>query len=169
MYQPDIRLAGGYLVFQLNMSGAPSSLAGSTSISAPDVIRYGTGQKLISKAFQSNADLIHIRTSQAPVEFANSMSFVERYYNPIRCAYNEVQLEAPQLDLEAAMKTNVKSINDSVGPNGLVPTLLVYGAPPRLGLPNEQPYSSMFQRANALKKATAAMTKHITPRQTRDS
>lgn len=111
MHQRDIRLAGGYIGFQLKISGAPSSFAGSTSISVPDVIRY----------------------------------------------------------LEAALQTTVKYMKDSVGPDGLVPTVLVYGALPRLDLPNEQPSLSMFKRANELKKASAAMTKHINPRQTRDS
>lgn len=55
----------------------------------------------------------------------------------------------------------VKSVNDSIGPDGLVPTLLVYGALPRLGFPTDRPTPPTFQRAVALRKATEAMTKHF--------
>lgn len=50
-------------------------------------------------------------------------------------------------------------INDSVGPDGLVLTLFVYGALPRFGLPHYKPSTSTFQRAAALCRATDKMTR----------
>lgn len=64
---------------------------------------------------------------------------------------------------------SVKAINDSVGPDGLVPTLLVFGALPRLGLPTDPPTPSTFKRAIALRKATKAMSKHFSSRQVKDA
>lgn len=51
----------------------------------------------------------------------------------------------------------VKSVSDSVGSDGLVPALLVYGTLPRLGLPHEKLTPSTVQRATALRKTTAEM------------
>lgn len=97
----------------------------------------------MTKAFQTNADLIHVETKAIPVESANSMTEVERYREPILRAYRIVRDEAPDLDKESALQAAVKSVNASVGPNGLVPTLLVYGALPRLGFSTDQPFPSM--------------------------
>jgi len=45
-----------------------------------------------------------------------------------------------------------KAINDSAGPNGLIPTLLVYGAFPRMS--EFDPLSpTVTQRATVIKKA----------------
>lgn len=63
----------------------------------------------------------------------------------------------------------VKSINDSAGPNGLVPTLLVFGALPCLGLPTDQPTPSTFNRAVALRKAIESMSRHFASRQVCDT
>jgi len=46
----------------------------------------------------------------------------------------------------------VKAINDSAGPDGLVPTLLVFGAYPRI-TDNFPPSPSVVQRAEAIRKA----------------
>lgn len=135
----------------------------------PDVIAHDAGKNFMANAFQSNSDMLHIRTKSIPVEAANSMSIVERYHTPIRRAYKIICQEAPDLSKECALQMSVKAVNDSVGPDGLVPTLLVFGALPRLGLPSDPPTPSTFKRAVALRKATAAMSKHFAARQVRDA
>ena len=45
-----------------------------------------------------------------------------------------------------------KALNDSAGPNGLVPTLLVFGAYPRI-TDRDTPAATVTQRVAALKKA----------------
>ena len=45
-----------------------------------------------------------------------------------------------------------KAINNSVGPNGLVPTLLVFGAYPRM-TESDAPAPSITQRVIAMRKA----------------
>jgi hypothetical protein len=45
-----------------------------------------------------------------------------------------------------------KAINDTAGPDGLVPTLLVYGALPRM-VKYDAPLSTIAQHSAALKKA----------------
>lgn len=63
----------------------------------------------------------------------------------------------------------VKAVNDSAGPEGLVPTLLFFGALPRLGLPNDCPTPSALKQSTAQHTAAAAMSKHNTSRQIRDA
>jgi hypothetical protein len=51
-----------------------------------------------------------------------------------------------------ALQIAFKAINDSAGPDGLVPTLLVYGALPRL-TELSLPALTVIQRTNMIRKA----------------
>lgn len=62
---------------------------------------------------------------------------------------------------------SVKANNGSVGPDSVVPTLLVFGTIPRLGLQTDKATLSTFQRAVALRKETEEMTKNFAMRQIR--
>lgn len=135
----------------------------------PDLVVHDAGTNLMANAFQLQSGLLHIATKPVPVESAHSMNYVERYHEPLRRAFKIIKQEAPDLDPDAALQCAVKSVNDSAGPDGLVPTLLVYGALPRLGLPTDKPTSSMLQRGNAVRKATAAMARYFARRQVTDA
>ena len=52
----------------------------------------------------------------------------------------------------------VKAVNNTAGPNGLVPTLLVYGAYPRISNLGP-PTPSIIERAAAIQKAIAEIVK----------
>lgn len=119
----------------------------------------------MGSAFQSNTDMLQIRTKSVPVESTNSMTVVEQYQAPLRKAFSVIRTEAPSLLKEEALQMAVKSISHSVDPNGLVPTLLVFGALPRLGLPYDAPTPSTLKRAVALRNATNVMQKHFASRQ----
>ena len=54
-----------------------------------------------------------------------------------------------------------KAINDSIGPNGLVPTLLVFGAYPCI-TNSDAPLLIVTQRAAAVKKAIKEICKLYT-------
>jgi hypothetical protein len=58
------------------------------------------------------------------------MSHVERYHGPLRAAFDRIRNVENLLDEEALEKA-VKAVNDRVNPEGLIPTLLVYGSYPR--------------------------------------
>jgi len=57
---------------------------------------------------------------------------------------------APELRLSTAFRC----VNDSAGTDGLVPTLLVFGAFPKLGMKTEAMAPNTIQRANAIREAT---------------
>ena len=45
----------------------------------------------------------------------------------------------------------LKAINDTIGPDGITPTLLVYGTIPRM-VESDLPTASITQRSNVIKK-----------------
>jgi hypothetical protein len=108
------------------------------------------------------------RVKIVPVEAHNSIGIVERYHNLIRRAYTIISVELKDLDKDMALQMAFKAINDSAGPDGLVPTLLVYGAYPRLS-ETDVPAPLVMQRALALKKATAEIQRIRARRQVADA
>jgi hypothetical protein len=69
---------------------------------------------------------------------------------------------------EIILQMTVKAINDTVGPDGLVPTLLIFGAYPRMHVMN-LPVSSIIQRAIAIEKAMTEIRKFRAERQVADA
>lgn len=70
-----------------------------TYLGPPDLIKYDMGKRFISAAtFPDESDLIHIAAKQLQVESPNSLTYVERYHDPIRKALKFVKTGAPDLD-----------------------------------------------------------------------
>jgi len=67
-----------------------------------------------------------------PVELYNSIKIVERYYGPLWRAYQIIITKIPKISMEIALQMAFKAINDTAGPEGLVPILLVFGAYPQM-------------------------------------
>jgi hypothetical protein len=66
--------------------------------------------------------------------------------------YQIISEELPDLSKEAALQMAFKAVNDTVGLDGIVPTLLVFGAYPRL-VESDAPSSlTVSHRATVLKK-----------------
>lgn len=84
----------------------------------------------MAESFASNADLLRIRTKTVPVESAISLKIGGRYYQPIRRAFQIIKNKSPATGKDAALQMTIEANNDSVGPKGFYPTLLVYGALP---------------------------------------
>lgn len=66
------------------------------------------------------------------VEAYHSIRLVERYHGPFCQLYNIITAKLPGTKPELALQIFFKAINNSVGPNSLVPTLLVFGAYPHM-------------------------------------
>jgi len=73
-----------------------------------------------------------IKVKIVPVKAYNSIGIVERYHGPIRQAYLIITTEIPGIDKDMALQMAFKAINNTARPDGLVSTLLVYGALPRM-------------------------------------
>ena len=53
---------------------------------------------------------------------------VERYYGPLRRIYHIITAELLNISKDMALQMAFKVINNSMDPDGLIPTLLVFGA-----------------------------------------
>jgi hypothetical protein len=102
------------------------------------------------------------------VEAYNSIGIAERYHGPIRRVYQIIVVEIRDIDKDMALQMAFKAINDSAGPDGLILTLLVFGAYPRM-TKFDAPSLTTIQRVTAIKKAMAEIQKMRAKRQVADA
>jgi hypothetical protein len=105
---------------------------------------------------------------ETPTEAHNSIGLVERYHVPLRRAFDIIAKEMPQLEKEARLQMAVKAVNDTAGPDGLTPTLLVFGAFPRLSR-EDRPTASNIQRAATIRHAMAEVRRCHAARKVADA
>lgn len=90
------------------------------------------------------------------VESHNSIGSEERYHDPLRRVFNKITSESPKLDREIALRLYLKAINENCGPDGFVPSFLIFGVRPRF--PNvKYPLPTKSERMNAIHKARLEM------------
>ena len=71
-----------------------------------------------------------IKVKEVPVKAYNSVKKVEQYHALLRRVYKIISLELEDASKELTLQMAVKAINNSAGPNRLIPILLVFGAYP---------------------------------------
>lgn len=136
---------------------------------APDVTAHDDGKNFVGQIFQEIANILLINTKSIPVEAAQSMPIVKRYHKALRHAYKIIMKKFPESEKSVALQMALKSINDSVGPDGFVPTLIFFGDLSCHGLPTDQRTPSTFKRAIALRKAIGSTSRRFASRQVLDS
>lgn len=57
----------------------------------------------------------------------------------MRQSFNIIRKEDQDMDMHVSRKINVKYVIEYEGTSGLVPTLLVFGSLPRIGIPTDKP------------------------------
>ncbi|MDB5910367.1 MAG: polyprotein [Massilia sp.] len=134
----------------------------------PDWIVTDAGTQFRSAEFRQHAREMGISIKEVPIEAHNSIGKVERYHAPLRRAYQIICAEAPSLGPDAALQMAVKATNDTAGPDGIVPTLLVFGAYPRM-TEDSAPSPDIRQRAHAVHKATQELRRLHARRQVSDA
>ena len=95
-------------------------------------MRVDQGSEFLSRKFYNNCNSLEIYVKAFPIESSNSLGLGERFHDPLRRIYIKVQEETPQLDDDLKLSLSYKAMNNTLGPEGIVPTLLVYGMMPRL-------------------------------------
>lgn len=103
-----------------------------TYLGPPDFVVTDAGKNFTSREFSQLAGTVGTIAKSVPVEAHWSIGTVERYHAVLRRAYHIVKEELPNLHIDIVVQMAVKAVNDTAGPDGLVPTLLVFGAYPRL-------------------------------------
>ncbi|KAE8549770.1 hypothetical protein EYB25_008294 [Talaromyces marneffei] len=139
-----------------------------TYLGPPDFIVTDAGKNFTSKEFSRDASSMDIIVTTVPVEAHWSIGAVERYHAVLRRSYEIMKEELPDISTEAALQIAVKAVNDTAGPDGLVPTLLVFGAYPRM-TEYDPPAPTITQRAAAVKKAMTEIRRIRAQRQITDA
>ncbi len=120
-----------------------------------DMVVHNARKNFASMEFKQLANSMAIEIKEVLVEAHNSVGLVERYHAPLRRSYEIIQdeLKDEHINKEMVLQMAVKAVNDLAGPDGIVPTLLVFGVYPRLT--EIDPLSlSVTKRAEAIRTAT---------------
>ena len=118
----------------------------------PEMIVHDAGTQFTSAEFIQSARAMGSTVKCVPVEAHHSIGIVERYHAPLRRAYEIITKELPQITRQHALQMAVKAVNDTAGPDGLVPTLLVFGTFPRMSV-NDTISITTIERGKAIRKA----------------
>lgn len=109
-----------------------------------------------------------ITTKEVPAESHNSICIVERYHAPLLRAYEIIRHELNDVPEDVVLQMAIKAVNDTAGPDGIVPTLLVFGAYPRL-TNTDPPHPTTIQRAKAIRAAMKEVRRFYEKRQVTDA
>ncbi|TIC89442.1 hypothetical protein CH35J_012883 [Colletotrichum higginsianum] len=108
----------------------------------PDWILADAGRNFTAAEFRHKAKAMSIDVKTIPVKNHHSVGKGEGHHAAVRRAYKIIRDECPSLPRNSALQDAIKSVNDTAGPNGPVPTLLlvVFGA-----YPLEQPTTPLHR------------------------
>ncbi|KAI1002482.1 hypothetical protein K3495_g5721 [Podosphaera aphanis] len=124
----------------------------------PEVIVHDAGTNFDSAEFRKNANSMSVGIKCISTESHHSIGGLERYHGPLRRSFKIIDQELPDTSKKIKLQMAIKAINDTAGPNGIVPTLLVFGAYPRIHS-LDPPTPLIIQRATAIRKAMAEVAK----------
>ena len=120
----------------------------------PSAIRHDAGVQFLTPKMYSLAASQGISCRPVPIEHPQGLGIGERYHSVIRRLYNRVKADHPSISDEFALDVALKALNDTMGANGLTPTLFVYGVHPKLPLPDSA--STTMPQTDRLKAMKAA-------------
>lgn len=120
----------------------------------PDVVKVDSGSNFTSTEFAQTCAAYGILLRVVPVEAHHLIGVIERHHAILRKVYSKLKSDMPNLSRESLLSMSVRAANDSTGPNGIVPTVRVFGIYPKLGLPNELPAPKMLERVKCVAQAT---------------
>lgn len=103
----------------------------------PKKIQSDRKSSVNSKMFHNLALSNSIALQLSPVEAQKAIGAGEQYYAPLRRIYLVLQWSHSTLTPQLTLRLAVKGINDTMGPERLVPLLFVFGVIPSLPLQNK--------------------------------
>ncbi|PXF43736.1 hypothetical protein BWQ96_06513 [Gracilariopsis chorda] len=89
-------------------------------------------------------------------ECYNYLGIGERHHSPLRRLYQHIRHDAPELSPPLVLRLATKAINDTVGPQGFIPSLLVFGSLPRFPAVK----STLPDQSNRLRALESAQTEY---------
>ena len=118
-------------------------------IGMPSSILVDQGSVFISDEWRHACELNQIELVPTGTGSHNSLNAGESYHAYLRRLYNKVHRDYPRLSDHLTLAIAVKAINDTTGPKGLCPTLLVFGVLPQLPSPSRRTHPTQLERFRA--------------------
>lgn len=87
--------------------------------------------------FVGLARLANVEVNRTGIEAHASLGLAERYREPLRSTFRKIEVSWPGVDKGLALAFAVKAMNDTLGPEGLVPSALVFGEFPQINTRSE--------------------------------
>ena len=91
--------------------------------------------------FVSIGAISNVDVQRTGIEAHSSLGIGERYHQPLRQTYRKIMASHPTSEPDIVLALSVKAMNDTLGPEGLVPTALVFGEYPPIHTKSETPTS----------------------------
>jgi hypothetical protein len=106
-----------------------------------------------------------IQYHQMSIKAHSAIGKIERYHAPLRRAYNIISAElGASVDRDVILQIAIKAINNTISPDRIVSTVLVFGAYPRMTI--DSPLSALTtRRAKAIRKAMINLRRAVVERQ----
>jgi len=100
-------------------------------IGPPDHIIYNPETNFALEEFRNNTKIIGITYKEMPIEAHWALGKVKYSHSPLRRAFKILKAEISYcIDNKILLQMAVKALNDTVGLNGIILTLLVFRAYP---------------------------------------
>jgi hypothetical protein len=104
-----------------------------------------------------------------PIEAHSIISKIEHYHALLRRAYNIISAElGASVDRDVILQMAIKAINDTISPDGIVPTVLIFGVYPRMTI-NSPPSALTARRAETMRKAIVDLRRIVAKRRVNDA
>ena len=124
-------------------------------------IHADQGPQFRSRRFASYTSMEGVQLRLSGVKSHNSLGVGERYHHYLRRIFRKIRDDFPDIPMKDALGIATKAMNDTAGPKGLVPSLLVFGVMPRILLPGSVQLPGQVQRMNAMQAARNDMSKEV--------
>lgn len=123
----------------------------------PEHLSIDQGSNYISKEFQDNTTAAGVSIMKAPIKNPGFIRLVERYHAPLHRAFNTIRKTFGRKEAsdDECLQMEVYSNNVTIGPEGLCPMLLVFGALLRPLMTSTSP--DQLTRQRAVKEAAKAI------------
>jgi hypothetical protein len=129
----------------------------------PDRLLVDSGSAFMNVKWKTITESRGITLRISGVEAHNSLGIEERYHGQLRRVYKKFEHEFPHVGPALLLRIAVKAINDTMGTNGIVPSLLVFGVVPRfppmsIDLPKQRDRMATLAAAQMEMSATVSET-----------
>ena len=128
----------------------------------PQCIMVNEGDQF-RKVLAELTALYDIKLEKSGVEAHNSLGIGERYYKPLRNTYLKLKVDRPAMQRQLLLALAVKAMNDTLGPEGHVPSSLVFGEFPSLRTFEGPivPHPTLAERGEAAQEARRYMARNL--------